>query len=98
MADLNPEVMHELVRLMNGDVDLDALDDEALLALGAAAHGGRKLLGEVVARLNRRGWTFERIGEHLGVHESTAYRWAQPYLREQPTPVNESPGRTSRDR
>lgn len=76
--DVTPEVMNALVRLMNNETELDRLDTTALYALGAAARGGRQLLARVVTELNRRGETFAEIGEHYGVVESTASRWAKP--------------------
>ncbi len=82
MADeTNPEVMNALVRLMNGDTDLEQLDKVALYALAGAARGGRLLLQRVVAELNRRGDTFAEIGTRFGVAESTAFRWAKTPLR-----------------
>ncbi len=78
MADLTPEVMNALVRLMNGEVDLDDLSNDELFALAAAAAGGRDLLHRVVVKLNDRKITFAQIGERLGVVESTASRWAKP--------------------
>lgn len=77
MADLNSEVIDALVRLMNGETDLDEMDDERLLALGAALQGGPVNLARVVRCLNARGWTFAAIGERLGVHEATVSRWAK---------------------
>lgn len=87
MADeTNPEVLNALVRLMNGDTDLEQLDKAALYALAAAARGGRLLLQRVVTELNRQGETFAEIGEHFGVAESTAYRWAKTPLRAEGSP------------
>lgn len=43
-----------------------------------AARAGRLLLQRVITELNRRGETFEKIGEHYGVVESTASRWVKP--------------------
>lgn len=37
-------------------------------------------LGQACARLHRLGWTWERMGQEMGVNLSTVYRWAQPYL------------------
>jgi hypothetical protein len=82
VADLTPEVIDALVRLMTNEIDLDSLDDEALSVVGRTAKEGPALAGRVAAKLNRRGWAFARIGEAYGVHESTAYRWAQPYLKD----------------
>lgn len=78
MAGPTPEVMRELVRLMNGDIEPSDLDDEALLALAAAALAGRETLHDVTLTLKARGWTFAQIAERLGVVESTASRWARP--------------------
>lgn len=82
MAELTPEVMNALARLMANEIDLDELDDDALAVLGRTAKEGPALAGRVAARLNKRGWTYARIGEAYDVHESTAFRWAQPYLRD----------------
>lgn len=79
--DTTSEVMNALVRLMNNEVDLADLTDEQLYALGAAARGGRLLLQRVITELNRRGTTFLEIGEHYGVVESTASRWAKTPTR-----------------
>lgn len=85
MADLNPEVINALVRLMSNQSDLDELDDDALVVVGRTAKEGQALAGAIAAKLSRRGWTYARIAEAWGVHESTAYRWAQPYV-EPPAP------------
>lgn len=77
MADPTPEVIDALVRLMNGETDFDELDDDRLLALGAALQSGPVTLARVVRSLNARGWTFAAIGERLGVHEATVSRWAK---------------------
>lgn len=77
MADLTPEVIDALVRLMKGEVDYDDLDDERLLAIGAAVQDGPDTLARVVRSLSARGWTFAAIGERLGVHEATVSRWAK---------------------
>lgn len=37
-------------------------------------------LGRACARLHELGWTWERIGEEMGVNLTTAYRWARPYI------------------
>ena len=78
MADLTPEVMNALVRLMNGETDYDALDDEALFVLGAACAVSRETLYRVTTLLNDRGHTFAQIAERWDVHEATASRWARP--------------------
>lgn len=39
-------------------------------------------LGRHCARLHELGWTWEKIGQEMGVNLSTAYRWARPYLPE----------------
>jgi hypothetical protein len=75
---LTPEVLDALVKLMRREVDYDALDDEALFALAGACATARETLYQVTTRLNDRGLTFAQIGEHLGVHEATASRWAKP--------------------
>lgn len=80
VADPTPEVMNALVRLMKGEIDLKALDKEALYALAAALKPGeaRDTLHQTLIELNDRGDTFAQIGERLDVHEATAARWAKP--------------------
>lgn len=91
VADLDPEVIDVLVRLMNDDTQLDELGDDALLALGRAAAEGTELAGRIAAKLNRRGMTFAKIGELWGVHESTAYRWAKAHGAERGGPHSDAP-------
>lgn len=79
---MTPEVMNALVRLMSNEIDLADLTPEQLYALGAAARGGRLLLQRVIAELNQRGVTFAEIGDHYGVVESTAFRWAKTPVRD----------------
>lgn len=67
-----------LVKLARGEIDYDALDDDALFVLGALCAASRDTLYQVTTRLNDRGHTFEQIGERLDVHEATASRWAKP--------------------
>lgn len=78
MADLEREVLDELVRLMNGELDYDELDDERLFQLVEVSRRGRQTLHEVVLKLRDRGYTFGQIGDRAGVTESAASRWAQP--------------------
>lgn len=78
VAGLTPEVLDALVKLMRGELDYDALDDDALYALGAACATARQTLFHVTTRLNDRGKTFAEIAERLDVHEATASRWAKP--------------------
>lgn len=78
MADLTPEVMNALVRLMKGEVDLNELDADGLFAIAEAAKGGRQTLHEVTLVLRAKGYTFAQIGDRLGVTESAASRWVKP--------------------
>lgn len=80
MADLTPEVMHALVRVMNGEINVDKLSDDELYALAKATRPdvARSTLHRVLIELNNRHRTFAQIGERLGVHEATASRWARP--------------------
>lgn len=80
MADTTDEVLNALVRLMNGDVDVDAMTKDQLYALATALipDKARDLLHQALSRLNDEGETFAQIGEQLGVHEATAARWAKP--------------------
>jgi len=83
VADLTPEVIDALVRLMNDDTQLDKLDDDALLAAGRMATEGTELAGRVAALLNARGgWPFAKIAQAWGVHEATVWRWAKAHGRE----------------
>lgn len=83
MADLTPEVIDALVRLMNDETDMGGLPDETILGNMKIGRAGRKLVGEGAAELHRRGWTWPQIAEHFPpVNQSTVHRWAQPYLRE----------------
>lgn len=89
MADLTPEVIHALVRAMNDDIDVTALTDDAILEqmrLGRSKdellRAAARLVGTGAAELYRRKWTWPQIAAKFGVDQSTAHRWAQPYLRE----------------
>ena len=70
--------MNALVQLMSGETNYEALDDEALFALGAACAVSRETLYRVTTLLNDRGYTFAQIGDKWHVHEATASRWARP--------------------
>lgn len=80
MADLTPEVMNALVRLMTGEIDVRSLPKEDLYALANALvpDKPRSLLYQTLAALNDKGETFAQIADRLGVHEATAARWAKP--------------------
>lgn len=65
-------------RALRGEVNLDELDVEALIAVGRVAVRGRELVHHATVTLNQRGVTFAQIGERMGVTESTASRWAKP--------------------
>lgn len=80
MADLTPGVLDELVRLMNGEIEPRGMDKAALYRLANALvpDKARELLHRTLAELNDQGETFAQIGDHLGVHEATAARWAKP--------------------
>lgn len=80
MADLNPEVLNALVRVMNGELDIETLTDEELLSLAAATRPdvARSTLHRALVELNNRGKRFAQIADDLGVHEATAARWAKP--------------------
>ncbi|MFC5997093.1 hypothetical protein ACFQE5_23045 [Pseudonocardia hispaniensis] len=82
MADTNPEVMNALVRLMaNLDEPSALTDDELVRAVIEAREAKKKAEGTAAAELRRRGWTWPQIGKAIGVDQSTAHGWAQPYLR-----------------
>lgn len=80
VADLNPEVLNALVRVMNGELDIETLTDEELLSLAAATRPdvARSTLHRALVELNNRGKRFAQIADDLGVHEATAARWAKP--------------------
>ena len=89
MPELTPEVIDALVRAMNDDIDVSKLSDELLLEqmrLGRSRdellRAAAKLVGTGAAELYRRKWTWPQIAAEFGVDQSTAHRWAQPYLRE----------------
>jgi hypothetical protein len=80
VADLTPEVMHALVRVMSGDIRIEELGEDELYALAEATRPdvARSTLHRALVELNNRDQTFAKIGERLGVHEATASRWARP--------------------
>ncbi|ALE77687.1 hypothetical protein WY02_03625 [Pseudonocardia sp. AL041005-10] len=80
MADLTPEVLNALVRVMNGELDVAGLTEEQLYALAEATRPdvARSTLYAVLVELNNRRIPFAEIGARLGVHEATASRWARP--------------------
>lgn len=83
MADEPHEVLSELVRLMSNLEDPKALSNEQLVqAVLDARETKKRAEGVAAAELKRRGWTWARIGKAVGVDPSTAFAWAQPYLRE----------------
>jgi hypothetical protein len=78
----NPEVLNALVRLMAGGEDLSDLSDEQLVEAVVQAREAKKVAeGRAAAELRRRRWTWPQIGNAIGVDQSTAHGWAQPYLR-----------------
>ena len=81
MADLTPEVTNALVRLMKDEIKMSELDDKTILGNMHIGRAGAELVGEGAAELHRRGWTWPLIAAEFGVNQSTAHRWAQPYLR-----------------
>lgn len=47
-----------------------------------AAKSAAEQQGRIIAELSRRqGWTFVRIADALGIDDSTAYRYARPFLK-----------------
>ncbi len=70
-----------LVRLMSSGADLSELTEDQLVESVRSARQARKdAEGRASAELHRRGWTWERIGDALGVSQSTAHRWAREYM------------------
>lgn len=82
MAELTPEVMNALVRLMNDEIKMSEQDDATIVEHMRIGRHGTTLVGEGAAELHRRGWTWPRIAAEFGVNQSTAHRWAQPFLRD----------------
>jgi hypothetical protein len=82
VADRNPEMMSALVRLMENRDNPEVLSEDELVN---AAIWGREVKkaseGIAAAELRRRGWTWPQIGKAIGVDQSTAFVWAQPYLK-----------------
>lgn len=82
MADQNPEVLIALVRLMTNLEHPERLTAEQLVDAAVEARDTKKKAeGVAAAELRRRGWTWPRIGKAIGVDQSTAFGWAQPYLK-----------------
>jgi DNA-binding NarL/FixJ family response regulator len=77
VADLTPEVMNALVRLMKGEIEYDELGDDALFDLAQASRRGQLTLHEIVVKLRERGHSLAQIGERLGVTESAVSRWTK---------------------
>lgn len=80
MADLTPEVLNALVRVMKGELDIETLTTDELYALASATRPdvARSTLHRALIELNNREERFAQIAERLGVHEATAARWAKP--------------------
>jgi hypothetical protein len=79
---MNPEVLSALVRVMASQGDLSDLTDEQLVDAVVQARDAKKVAeGRAAAELRRRKWTWPQIGAAIGVDQSTAHGWAQPYLR-----------------
>lgn len=79
MADLGP--IHErLIRLMTGAPLSDLSEAQIVETARTARQARRDAEGHASAELHRRGWTWEKIGDAFDVSQSTAFRWAQPYL------------------
>lgn len=72
--------------------DFDEMSDAEVVAAAKQARRDADLapapylreLGQACASLNRRGWTWDRIGREMGVNLSTAFRWGKPYLDDTP--------------
>lgn len=72
-----------LARLMTNLDDPSGLSDTDLVQAVVQARETKKIAeGRVAAELRRRGWTWPAIGKAIGVDQSTAHGWAQPYLRD----------------
>lgn len=82
MADLTPEVIDALVRLMNDELRMADQDDDTIVEHMRIGRYGRRLVGEGAAELHRRGWTWPQIAAKFGVNQSTVHRWARDYREE----------------
>jgi len=89
VAELTPEVMNALVRLMKDEVVMTDLSEQDILDQMRFGRSGpeilkaaQKLVGEGAAELHRRGWTWPQIAaEFPPINQSSVHRWAKPYLR-----------------
>lgn len=84
MAELTPEVMRALARLLKAGEDLSGLTDEEIHRGMVGIRTGAAELGRYAAELRARGWSWPRIAEGLDVDQSTAYRWVHPRTRRKP--------------
>lgn len=83
MSEPDPNPLDALVRLMqNLDDPSELSDDELVRAVVRARETKKRAEGTAAAELRRRGWTWPAIGRAIGVDQSTAHGWAQPYLRD----------------
>lgn len=74
-----------LLRLMSSGDPLDDLSDSQIVQAGREAKQvQRAAQGRAAWTLHERGWIWEKIGEALGVAQSTAYRWADEWKQQQP--------------
>lgn len=84
MADLTPEVMHVLGRLVSDDEDADFSDlpTEQILEALRMVRQRKKIEGRAAAELFRRGMKWPEIARELGVENSTPQKWAREYRKD----------------
>lgn len=77
-----PEVLSALVRLMSNLDDPSEMSDSEIVEAIQQARQSRKMVeGAGATELRRRGWTWEKMGEALGVDLSTPHRWVSDHKR-----------------
>lgn len=78
MADQDPEVIRALVRLMSHLDDMSELQDgEIVRAIREARESRTVAQQRGTAELRRRGWSYRRIAQELGVNQAQPFRWLQ---------------------
>jgi hypothetical protein len=83
VAELDPEVIDVLVRIMKGAVNPDELDERSAVSILAMCADPRTAAYVASTWLNDQGLTFEQIAErvkaeyNIDVHRSTVARWAK---------------------
>jgi hypothetical protein len=68
--------------MSNGDPLDDLSDGQVVEAVELARKARLETERRAAYELHRRRWIWEKIGEQLGIAQSTAYRWAQEYAKD----------------